>query len=349
MNDHEADCRRQLATVETEIDQLASLADSRYPELARRQKQLQSVLRLYQQRDQLKQRRDQARALSDDVSLGQLAASEIADLEAELAAVDQQLDQNRRPDDPGADKNAIIEIRAGVGGDEASLFAGDLYRMYSRYSDKQGWQIEVLSQNPSEVGGFKEIIFAVRGRSVFGRLRFESGVHRVQRVPATEAQGRIHTSTASVAVMVETDEAEFELDPADLRIDTFRSSGHGGQSVNTTDSAVRITHLPSGLTVSCQDEKSQLRNRQRALSVLRARLHQRQQDEAAAAASQARSAQIGRAGREEKIRTYNFPQNRLTDHRLSGFNANFRASLDGQLDELHQALAKQMDDDADRD
>ena len=347
MDDHQTSCQQQLAELTATISQLPSLADSRYPELARQQNQLQTIVDLYDQRDRLRQQRDETKVLADDASLRQLADSEIADLEAKLATVERQLAQQRQPDDPEASKNAIVEVRAGVGGDEASLFAGDLYRMYSRYSDKRGWQLETLSQSPSEVGGFKEIIFAVRGNGVFGYFKFESGVHRVQRVPTTEAQGRVHTSTASVAVMVETDETELEIDPADLRIDTFRSSGHGGQSVNTTDSAVRITHLPTGLTVSCQDEKSQLRNRQRAMSVLRARLHQRQQAEVAAVASQARAVQIGRAGREEKIRTYNFPQNRLTDHRLTGFNANFRATLDGQLDELHQALAAQTTNDPD--
>ena len=341
MDEHESTCRQQLESLAREIDRLPNLADPRYPELARQQKQLRQLVELYDRQTQLKRQLADTDALIGDDSLRQLAANEAQTLRVELAKLEEQLDHCRQPPDPDADKNVIVEIRAGVGGDEASLFAADLHRMYSRYSDKQSWEIETLSRNPSEVGGFKEIILAIRGRGVFGRLRFESGVHRVQRIPTTETQGRVHTSTASVAVMIEADETELEIDPSDLRIDTFRSSGHGGQSVNTTDSAVRITHLPTGLTVSCQDEKSQLRNRQRALSVLRARLHQQQQAAAAAATSQVRTAQIGRAGREEKIRTYNFPQNRLTDHRLKNFSANFRAVLDGQLDELHQALANQ--------
>ncbi len=341
MDEHESACRQQLESLTCEIGRLSNLADPRYPELARQQKQLRQLVELYDRQTQLKRQLADTDALIDDDSLRQLATNEAETLRAELTKLEEQLDRRRQPPDPDADKNVIVEIRAGVGGDEASLFAADLHRMYSRYSDKQNWEIETLSHNPSEVGGFKEIILAIRGRSVFGRLRFESGVHRVQRIPTTETQGRVHTSTASVVVMIETDETELEIDPSDLRIDTFRSSGHGGQSVNTTDSAVRITHLPTGLTVSCQDEKSQLRNRQRALSVLRARLHQQQQAEAAAATSQVRATQIGRAGREEKIRTYNFPQNRLTDHRLKNFSANFRAVLDGQLDELHQALANQ--------
>ena len=340
MDEQETGCRKQLADLGEQIAQLPNLADPRYPDLAKQQKQLQGLVELYDQRAQISRQLTEAQKLAgNDDDLGQLAADEVDDLQTKLTDLDRQIGQQLQPADPEDEKNVIVEIRAGVGGDEASLFAADLYRMYSRYSDKQGWEIEILSQNPSEAGGFKEIIFAARGRQVFGHLKFESGVHRVQRVPATESQGRVHTSTASVAVMVETDETELVIDPADLRIDTFRSSGCGGQSVNTTDSAVRITHLPTGLTVSCQDEKSQLRNRQRALSVLRARLNQLQESAAAEAASQVRSAQIGRGGREEKIRTYNFPQNRLTDHRLGSFNINFRAVLDGQLDELHQALA----------
>ena len=340
MDEQETSCRKQLTELAEQIAQLPDLADSRYPALAKQQKQLQELVELYDRRARANQQLTEAQQLAaNDGDLGQLAAEEIDSLQAKLIDLNQQISQRLQSADPEDEKNVIVEIRAGVGGDEASLFAADLYRMYSRYSDKQGWRIEILSQNPSEAGGFKEIIFAVRGQRIFGCFKFESGVHRVQRVPATESQGRIHTSTASVAVMVETDETELVIDPANLRIDTFRSSGCGGQSVNTTDSAVRITHLPTGLTVSCQDEKSQLRNRQRALSVLRARLNQLQESAAAEAASQARSAQIGRGGREEKVRTYNFPQNRLTDHRLSGFSANFRAVIDGQLDELHQALA----------
>ena len=339
MDEQEKTCRQRLADLTRKIDQLPDLADPRYPALAKQQNQTQKLVDLYDQRSETQRQLDEAQKLVGDGDLGQLAADEIKSLQAGLDDLNRQIGSQPQPTDPNDEKNVIVEIRAGVGGDEASLFAADLYRMYSRYSDKNGWQSEVLSQSPSGAGGFKEIILAVRGNQVFGSFKFESGVHRVQRVPTTESQGRVHTSTASVAVMVETDETELVIDPADLRIDTFRSSGHGGQSVNTTDSAVRITHLPTGLTVSCQDEKSQLRNRQRALSVLRARLHQAQEMAAAEAASQTRTSQIGRAGREEKVRTYNFPQNRLTDHRLTGFNANFKAVLDGQLDELHQALA----------
>ncbi len=244
------------------------------------------------------------------------------------------------PKDPHDEKDIIVEIRAGAGGQEASLFAGDLYRMYSRYADSQKWKTEVISSSPSELGGFKEIVFAVKGRGAYSRLKFESGVHRVQRVPVTESGGRIHTSTATVAVLPEVEDIDVKIDQNDLRIDIFRSSGPGGQSVNTTDSAVRITHIPTGIVVSCQDEKSQLQNKEKALRVLRARLYDKllaeQQDELASR----RRLQIGTGDRSERIRTYNFPQGRVTDHRINYTAYNLDRVMEGEIDELIVALTQ---------
>ncbi|MBC7224463.1 MAG: peptide chain release factor 1 [Anaerolineae bacterium] len=243
------------------------------------------------------------------------------------------------PKDPNDERNVIMEIRAGAGGDEAGLFAADLFRMYTRYAERHGWEIEVLNTNETGIGGFKEIIFLVKGKGAYSRLKYESGVHRVQRVPVTESSGRIHTSTATVAVLPEVDEVEVEIDPDDLRIDVFRSQGHGGQSVNTTDSAVRITHLPTGLVVTCQDERSQLQNRARALAVLRARLYEMERRRQQAEVDAARRSQVGTGERSEKIRTYNFPQNRVTDHRVGLTLYQLENVLDGEIDPFIEELA----------
>jgi len=285
--------------------------------------------------DQLEQARELA---AGDDDLADLAASDADRLRDEIEALERRLRWLLVPGDPLDDRPAVMEIRAGTGGDEAALFAGDLHRMYTRYASGRGWTVEPVSFSEGGAGGFKEVVFVVRGKNVYGRLRYESGVHRVQRVPETESSGRIHTSAATVAVLPEAEEVDVELDPGDLKIDVFRSSGPGGQSVNTTDSAVRITHLPTGLVVTCQDEKSQHKNKARALKVLRSRLLDRRIAEREAARARERRAQVGTGDRSAKIRTYNFPQSRVTDHRIGYTTHDLQGVLDGDLDELVEAL-----------
>jgi peptide chain release factor 1 len=275
---------------------------------------------------------------SSDPEMKALAHEEFTQLEAQQDKAEQELKVLLLPKDPNDEKNVVLEIRAGTGGDEATLFAQEVFRMYSRYSEAQGWQMELLSTSVSQVGGLKEGIALVEGRKVYSKLKYESGVHRVQRVPATEQQGRIHTSAVTVAVLPEADEVEVEIDPKDIRIDTFCSSGPGGQSVNTTYSAVRITHLPSGIVVSCQDEKSQIKNRAKALRVLRSRLYERKLEQQQKLITEERRAMVGSGDRSEKIRTYNFPQNRVTDHRIGLTLHQLDRVLDGQLDEIIEAL-----------
>src|SRR5690554_3715722 len=276
-------------------------------------------------------------AMADDPEMKALADEELAELRQRLPEAERQLQIAMLPRDAADARPAMLEIRAGTGGDEAALFAADLYRMYERYAAEQGWKVEPISMNASDIGGFKEIVANVSGTGVFAKLKFESGVHRVQRVPVTESGGRIHTSTATVAVLPEAEEVDVVIDPDDLRIDIFRSSGHGGQSVNTTDSAVRITHLPTGLVVTCQDERSQLKNKEKALRVLRARLLDRARREQAAQLAESRRSQVGTGERSERIRTYNFPQGRVTDHRFGLTLYKLEAVLDGELDELIEA------------
>ena len=274
----------------------------------------------------------------EDEEITGLAKEELSRLVEEKERVEGNLKTTLLPKDPNDEKNILLEIRAGTGGDEAGLFAGDLFRMYAKLAEKHHWRIEVLSRHYTGVGGFKEIIAQIEGKGVYSRLKFESGVHRVQRVPTTESQGRIHTSTVTVAILPEAEEVEVEIDPTDLRIDIFRSSGPGGQSVNTTDSAVRITHLPTAMVVSCQDEKSQHKNKAKALKILRARLMDRARNEQRTEISEKRRVQIGTGERSERIRTYNFPQGRLTDHRIGLTLYRLGEVLEGELDEVIDAL-----------
>jgi peptide chain release factor 1 len=273
-----------------------------------------------------------------DGEIRELAQAEIESLKQTLAGLEEEMGALLVPKDPRDEKNVILEIRAGTGGEEAALFAADLFRMYGHYIEEKGWKIDILSHNPTGLGGFKEIIASIEGNSVYSRLKYESGVHRVQRVPETEAQGRIHTSAVTVAVLPEAEEVDVSIDPADLRVDVFRSSGPGGQSVNTTDSAVRITHVPTGLVVTCQDEKSQHKNKAKAMKVLRSRLMDMEQTEQQSKISQERKNMVGSGDRSERIRTYNFPQGRITDHRIGLTIYRLEDVLQGELDLILQPL-----------
>lgn len=273
-----------------------------------------------------------------DDEFKEMLKGEISELELEVEALEEELKILLIPKDPNDDKNVIVEIRAGAGGNEAGLFAGDLFRMYSMYAEKQGWKVEMMDSNNQGIGGFKEVIFMIKGKGAYSKLKYESGVHRVQRVPETEASGRIHTSTSTVAVLPEAEDIDLEINPNDIRIDVFRSSGNGGQSVNTTDSAVRITHLPTGMVVSCQDEKSQHKNRDKAMKILKARLYDQLMREQNAEIAQERRSQVGSGDRSERIRTYNFPQGRVTDHRINMTIHRLEGFLDGDIEEIIDAL-----------
>ena len=314
-----------------------------YVQLMREYKHMQPIIEKYHEYLQAQKNFEEAKELlsggETDAELQEMAQLEYDSSREEMDALKEKLKRLLLPKDPNDDRNVIIEIRGGAGGEEASLFAGSLYRMYTMYAEAHGWKQELLSANPTELGGFKEVSFSIVGEGAYSRLKYESGVHRVQRVPETESQGRIHTSTVTVAVLVEADEVELEINPADLRIDVFRASGAGGQHINKTESAVRITHIPTGLVVECQDERSQYKNKDRAMKILRSHLYEMMLQEQNEKIASERKMQVGTGDRSERIRTYNFPQGRMTDHRIGLTLYRLEDIMNGNLDEILDALA----------
>ncbi len=338
----------KLAEVEKRYEQLESLLSDpqllnkqrEYSKVAKERSELEEIVSRYREWKKVEQEIQENRELlnENDEAIRELAKEEVSILRERKEELEGRLKILILPKDPNDSKNVILEIRAGTGGEEAALFAASLFRMYSRYAESRGWRVEVMNSNPTGLGGLKEVIALIEGKGAYSRLKFEGGVHRVQRVPVTEGSGRIHTSAVTVAVLAEADEVEIEIDPKDLKVDVFRSSGPGGQSVNTTDSAVRVTHIPTGLVVTCQDEKSQHKNRAKALKVLRARLLEKRQEEQRSEIAATRKLMVGSGDRSERIRTYNFPQGRVTDHRINFTLYKLDRVMEGELGELLDAL-----------
>ncbi|MFC6645932.1 peptide chain release factor 1 [Granulicella cerasi] len=317
----------------------ALLSDQKkFQQTAKQHRDLEPTVEKFREFRRVKQAIEDAKAMLEDADMREMAEMELAELEPKLPIVEEELKVLLLPKDPNDDKNIVIEVRAGTGGDEASLFAAEVFRMYLRFAEQHRWKVEVLSESPSDVGGLKEVTAIFEGDKVYSQMKYESGVHRVQRVPATETQGRVHTSAITVAVLPEAEEVDIKIENKDLRVDTFCSSGPGGQSVNTTYSAIRITHLPTNTVVSCQDEKSQIKNREKAMRVLRARLYEVEQERLHQIQAAARKSQVGSGDRSEKIRTYNFPQNRLTDHRIGLTNHQLAMVMEGLLQPTVDAL-----------
>ena len=331
----------RLTEVERQLSDPSVYGDrERLTALSREQKELTPVVSAYRAYVRASRTAEDASAMLSDPELRELAQEELAAARADMERLEDELKRLLLPKDPNDDKNVILEIRAGIGGEEGALFAADLLRMYTMYAERRGWTLSIVNENMTELGGVKEVSAEIEGAGAWSRLKFEAGTHRVQRVPETESSGRIQTSAATVAVMPEAEEVEFSIDPKDLQIDTFRSSGAGGQHVNKTESAIRITHLPTGVVVECQDERSQYKNKDRAMKILRSKLYEAEQEKQNAAIAATRKSQVGTGDRSGKIRTYNFPQNRVTDHRLTGDNKNFNiaAIMNGDLDSLIDAL-----------
>jgi len=343
MFDNLRDIDEKLSALERQLSDPGLVGDqTRYRQVVREHSNVAKIAELYSNyrkvQGQIADNQDLIRSEEEDPELVELAKAEIDELSALESTLEKEIRVRLLPKDPNDEKNIFLEIRAGTGGDEAALFVADLFRMYSRYAESQGWKVEVMSSNPIGIGGFKEIIALISGQQVYSRLKYESGVHRVQRVPDTETQGRIHTSAVTVAIIPEAEEVDLHIEPSELKFDVYRSSGPGGQSVNTTDSAVRVTHLPTGLVVTCQDEKSQHKNKAKALQVLRARLLDRMEQERHDRISEERKSQVGSGDRSERIRTYNFPQGRVTDHRINLTIYRLDQVLTGMLDEVIEPI-----------
>ena len=331
----------RLVEVERQLSDPAVYSDrDKLTALSREQKELTPIVSAYRAYAQASRTAEDAAAMLSDPELRELAQEELAAARADMERLENELKRLLLPKDPNDDKNVILEIRAGIGGEEGALFAADLLRMYTMYAERRGWTLSIVNENMTELGGVKEVSAEIEGAGAWSRLKFEAGTHRVQRVPETESSGRIQTSAATVAVMPEAEEVEFSIDPKDLQIDTFRSSGAGGQHVNKKESAIRITHLPTGVVVECQDERSQYKNKDRAMKILRSKLYEAEREKQNAAIAATRKSQVGTGDRSGKIRTYNFPQNRVTDHRLTGDSKNFNiaAIMNGDLDDLIDAL-----------